>query len=65
MCDERTMKYSAFKRWLAQQGATFEPGRGSHLHVCLNGRSTVMPHHGAKEIPAPLAAAIKKQLGLK
>lgn len=59
------MKYSAFKRWLQQQGATFEPGRGSHLHVELNGKTTIIPYHGSKEIPQPLVEAIKKQLGLK
>jgi len=25
------------KKWLEQQGATFEPGPGSHLKVFLNG----------------------------
>ena len=25
------MKYSEFKRWLEQQGASFSPGKGSHL----------------------------------
>lgn len=58
------MKYSEFKRWLRAQGATFHNGRGSHLHVTIEGRSTVIPFHGSKEIPQPLANAIKKQLGL-
>ncbi|WP_295456393.1 type II toxin-antitoxin system HicA family toxin [uncultured Thiodictyon sp.] len=59
------MKYSEFKRWLEKQGARFAPGKGSHLHVERNGRHSVFPFHGAKEIPAPLANAIKKDLGLK
>lgn len=59
------MKYSEFKRWLAKQGATFTPGKGSHLHVELNGRKSVFPFHGSKEIPQPLAHKIKKDLGLE
>jgi mRNA interferase HicA len=59
------MKYSEFKRWLAKQGAKFTPGKGSHLHVELNGNRSIFPFHGAKEIPNPLVNAIKKDLGLK
>jgi mRNA interferase HicA len=59
------MKYSEFKRWLEKQGAKFKPGKGSHLHVELNGNHSVFPFHGAKEIAAPLVNAIKKDLGLK
>jgi mRNA interferase HicA len=50
---------------LERQGARFSPGKGSHLHVEFNGRHSVFPFHGAKEIPAPLVSAIKKDLGLK
>lgn len=59
------MKYSEFKRWLERQGAKFTSGKGSHLHVELNGRRSIFPFHGAKEIPGPLVNAIKKDLGLK
>lgn len=59
------MKYSEFKRWLEKQGARFAPGKGSHLHVQLNGRDSVFPFHGAKEMPNALVNAIKKDLGLK
>lgn len=62
---ERRVKYSEFKRWLEKQGVRFRSGKGSHLHAELNGRRTVVPFHGAKEIPQPLANAIKKDLGLK
>jgi mRNA interferase HicA len=31
------------KRWLEQQGATFEPGKGSHLKVFLNSRQSTLP----------------------
>lgn len=59
------MKYSEFKRWLEQQGAILHPAKGSHFKVMLNGRQTVFPNHGAKEMPKPLVESIKKDLGLK
>ncbi|MFC6633555.1 type II toxin-antitoxin system HicA family toxin [Microbulbifer taiwanensis] len=59
------MKYSEFRRWLKRQGATFEPGKGSHFKVTLNGTTTIFPDHGSKEMPEPLRKAIIKQLGLK
>jgi mRNA interferase HicA len=58
------MKSSEFKRWLADQGATFKPGKGSHLKITLNGRQSVLPMHN-KELGAGLVSAMKKQLGLK
>lgn len=57
------MKSSEFKRWLSDQGATFKPGKGSHLKVFLNGKQSVLPMHG-KELKTGLVKAIKKQLGL-
>ncbi len=59
----RDMKSSELKRWLEKQGATFTPGKGSHLHVELNGKFSVLPMHG-KDL-GNLANAIKKQLGVK
>jgi len=59
------MKSSEFKRWLVAQGAIFTSGRGSHLHVELNGKFSVMPMHKSKEIASGLVAKIKKDLGLK
>ncbi len=53
------------KKWLEQQGATFEEGKGSHLKVFLKGKSSVLPMHGAQELGKGLEAAIKRQLGLK
>jgi mRNA interferase HicA len=54
-----------FKRWLAKQGCTFEPGRGSHLIVRRGHRMSVLPMHGkGKELGSGLVKAIKKQLGL-
>jgi mRNA interferase HicA len=53
------VKSSEFKRWLAAQGATFEPGKGSHLKVELNGKSSVLPMHN-KDLKKGLAEGIKK-----
>jgi mRNA interferase HicA len=58
------MKSSEFKRWLARQGATFQPGKGSHLRVYLGSRRSVLPMHGT-ELKKGTIEAIKKQLGLK
>ena len=58
------MKSSGFKRWLASLGATFEPGKGSHLRLELNGKISVLPMHN-KELGTGLVESIKKQLGLK
>lgn len=59
------MNSNQFKRWLEQQGATFQPAKGGHLKVFLNGRQSVLPMHGSHEIGKWLEHAIKKQLGLK
>lgn len=59
------MKYSEFRKWLARQGATFRPAKGSHFKVTLNGRQTIFPDHGAREIGQGLVEKIKKDLGLK
>jgi mRNA interferase HicA len=58
------MKSSEFKRWLADRGATFTAGKGSHLKVLLNGKRSVLPMHN-KDLGTGLVAAIKKQLGLE
>ena len=58
------MKSAEFKRWLAAQGATFKPGKGSHLKIELNGKNSVLPMH-SKELKTGLVEGIKKQLGLK
>jgi mRNA interferase HicA len=55
---------SEFKRWLADQGATFKTGRGSHLKATLNGKNSVLPMHG-KELGAGVGGGDQKQLGLK
>ena len=53
------------KKWLEQQGATFAPGKGSHLKVFLDGKQSSLPMHGTSELGKGLEAAIKRQLGLK
>ena len=53
------------KKWLEQQGATFQPGKGSHLKVFLKGKQSALPMHGTAELGRGLVAAIKRQLGLK
>jgi len=58
------VKSSEFKRWLTAQGATFSPGKGSHLRVWLNGKHSVLPMHN-KDLRKGLVEDIKKQLGLK
>jgi mRNA interferase HicA len=59
------MNSKQMKKWLEQQGATFQPGKGSHLKVFLNGRQSALPMHGTTELGKGLEAAIKRQLGLK
>ncbi|KAA0547781.1 type II toxin-antitoxin system HicA family toxin [Citrobacter braakii] len=60
------MKYSEFRRWLLEQGVEFfkAPGGSSHFKVKINGRASVFPFHGSKEIPEPLRKKIIKDLGL-
>ena len=59
------MNSKQMKKWLEQQGATFQPGKGSHLKVFLNGKQSALPMHGTAELGKGLEAAIKRQLGLK
>lgn len=58
------MKSKEFKRWLARQGATFQPGKGSHLKVYLNGKQSMLPMHNS-DLKTGTLEGIKKQLGLK
>ena len=59
-----SMNSNQFKRWLADQGATFSPGKGGHLKVTLNGKHSVLPMHSG-QLKTGLMEGIKKQLGLK
>jgi mRNA interferase HicA len=58
------VKSSELKRWLSKRGATFVPGKGSHFHVFLNGRRSIIPMHN-RELSTGVLVSIKKQLGLK
>jgi mRNA interferase HicA len=62
---DRILTSAGLKRWLEQQGCSFEPGKGSHLKVRRGNRSTVLPRHGKKEIGKGLEQRIEKDLGLK
>ena len=63
---ERCVKYNEFKRWLKAQGVEFTNyQRGSHILIRLNGKTSVFPNHGAKEIGTGLVNKIKKDLDLK
>ena len=57
------MKTAEFRKWLAQQGATFKEG-AKHTKVYCNGRQCTLPRH-AKEIQEGLRQAILRQLRLK
>lgn len=58
------MNSKQFKRWLASRGATFEPGKGGHLKVTLNGKHSVLPMSSG-ELKKGTQEGIKKQLGIK
>ena len=42
-----------------------EAAKGGHFKVTLNGKRTIFPDHGGKEVGSGLVAKIKKDLGLK
>ena len=58
------MNSKEFKRWLAQQGATFQPAKGLHIKVVLNGKQSILPMHNT-DLKTGTLEGIKKQLGLK
>jgi mRNA interferase HicA len=65
-CIIRSVTGAEFKRWLGEQGCTFESGKGGHLKVRLGRRRSVLPVHGSKkEIGKGLTEKIKKDLGLR
>jgi len=62
------VKAAELKRWLAQQGCTFEAHKGGsgHLTVRRGERTSQLPMHGShKELGTGLVNKIKKDLGLK
>ena len=58
------MNSKQLKKWLEQQGATFQDGKGSHLKVFLNGKQSILPMHNT-DLKIGTVEGIKKQLGLK
>ena len=58
------MSSKEFKRWLTQQGATFQQAKGSHVKVYLNGKQSILPMHNT-DLKTSTLEGIKKQLGLK
>lgn len=63
---EGSVKYSEFLRWLKSQGVMIEnaKGGGSHRKATINGRKSIFPFHGSKEIPEGTRKSIIKDLGL-
>ena len=61
------MNSKELKRWLAEQGCSFETHRGGsgHLTVTLGDKTSQLPMHGQKEIGKGLLQKILKDLGLK
>ncbi len=60
------MTSKQFRRWLSQQGCTFEAGKGGHLIVRLGEKTSVVPMHGSrKELGTGLVQKVKKDLGLR
>ncbi len=59
------MRSGEAKRFLRKLGATFEPGKGGHLKITLNGRQSTLPMHGRKELKKGTWLAILKQLGIE
>jgi len=62
------MRATEFKKWLAQQGCTFETHKGGsgHLTVRRGDKKSQLPMHGqGKELGTGLVNKIKKDLGLK
>ena len=44
------MNSKQMKKWLEQQGATFQVGKGSHLKVFLNGKQSTLHMHGTEKL---------------
>jgi mRNA interferase HicA len=58
----RGLTSQELKRWLTEQGCTFEAGRGGHLIIRLGDKITDLPMHGKKkDLPTGTVNAIKKR----
>jgi len=58
------MTSSEMKR-LEKRGCAFEPGKGSHLHVRLGNKKTILPMHGKKELKRGLVQLNREGPGPK
>lgn len=58
------MKGNEFERWLRAQGVEISKKRKKHFKLYFNGKQTVLPNAGAKEISEGTRLDIIKQLGL-
>jgi mRNA interferase HicA len=61
---DRNVTSNQLKRWLASRGCTFEEGT-KHMKVFYKGKCTLLPRHGAKELPTGTVRGIQKDLGLR
>jgi mRNA interferase HicA len=60
------MNSNQARRFLAQRGCTFEPGKGGHLIVRRGPKKSVLPQHGGrKELGKGLWLKILKDLEIK
>jgi mRNA interferase HicA len=58
------VKQSEFVRWLIEQGVSTKNAK-RHVQLNLNGKTSHLPRHPAKELATGTVEAVKKQLGLK
>lgn len=63
-CYTTLHEQQAIQEMAGLQGATFEPGKGGHLKVTLNGKRSVLPMSSG-DLKKGTMEGIKKQLGLK
>ena len=63
--DFLVMKYSEFHRLVKNNGWRLLRTKGSHCIYEKNGKTYVVPFHGAKEIGEGLRKKIIKEMGLK
>jgi predicted RNA binding protein YcfA (HicA-like mRNA interferase family) len=66
MCTLDVSTEQSHQWWLKGKSAKFDcsKGKGSHMYITLNGKTTVMPTH-CTEMLTPTVESIKKQLAMK
>lgn len=58
------MTFNQFRRYLQSLGAEFDEGKG-HTKVYLNGKQTVLPRHGTRDMGEGLRHKILRQLDVE